>query len=168
MRTACRKVLLLTVLVELGLVAGWANAEDAGRDGSRQRQREQIARTVEGSAPITRPVEGSTPITRTVEGSPAAALPVDPGSYTTQNDLLTGPSLLINTAREPAAADWMAPSQAPDLADPGRDGLAVLNDEAEVQVDPSEPKSIELDEGVRGNLKVKGSGATIGIAIDFW
>jgi hypothetical protein len=155
MRIATRKILVLLVFFELGLVTG-ADAEDAARDDSRQP--EQIARTVEGNPPID----------QTVEGSPAVS-PANPGSYTIRNDLLTGPSLLANTAREPAAADgWMAPTHPSDLADPAHDELGSLDDEVEVQVDPNEPKSIELSQGVRGKLRAKSSGALLGIAIGFW
>jgi hypothetical protein len=146
MRIAGRKILVLLVFLELGLVTG-AEAEDAARDASRQP--EQIARTV--------------------EGNPAPpAYPASPGSYTAQNDLLTGPSLLTNTAREPAAGGWMAPAHPSDLAGSAHDEPGGLNDEIEVQVDPNEPKSIELSEGVRGKLRAKSSGALLGIAIGFW
>jgi hypothetical protein len=145
MRIAARKILVLLVFLELGLVTG-AEAEDAAHD--RLRQPEQIARTV--------------------EGSPPPASPASPGSYAAKNDLLTGPSLLANTAREPAAGGWMAPAHPSDLAGSAHDELGGLNDEIEVQVDPNEPKSIELSDGVRGKLRAKSSGALLGIAIGFW
>lgn len=146
MRIAARKILVLIAFFELCLVTGGADAEDAAHD--RPRQPEQIARTVEGSPPPT---------------SPAS-----PGSYTAQNDLLTGPSLLANTAREPAATSWMAPTHPADLGDPSRDELGGLDDDIEVQLDPNEPKSVELSQGVRGKLRAKSSGALLGITVGFW
>jgi hypothetical protein len=147
MRIATRKILVPIVFLELGLVTGGAAAEDAAHD--RSRQPEQIARTVEGSPPPP--------------ASPASA-----GSYRAQNDLLTGPSLLTNTAREPAAGGWMAPARPSDLAGPAPNQLGGLDDKIDVQVDPNEPKSIELSKGVQGKLRAKGGGALLGITVGFW
>jgi hypothetical protein len=63
----------------------------------------------------------------------------------------------------------MASAHAPDLAEPDRDELADLDDEIEqLHLDPNEPRSIELSEGVRGKLRAKSGGAMLGIAIGFW
>jgi hypothetical protein len=145
MRSARRKILVLATLSQFGLVTDWASAQDAVLNGSIPP--EQIARSVAGSP---------------------AALPANPGSYTVQNDLLTGPSPLANTAPDPATAGWMASAHAPDLAEPDRDELADFDDEIELHLDPNEPRSIELSEGVRGKLRAKSGGAMLGIAIGFW
>jgi hypothetical protein len=75
MRSARREILVLATLSQLGLLTGGASAQDAVLNGSPQP--EQIARSV--------------------AGSPAAS-PPNPGSYAVQNDLLTGPSPLADTA----------------------------------------------------------------------
>jgi hypothetical protein len=140
MRIATRDILVFAIVAQLGLAAGGAKAQDAAGAGATPP--EQIARSVAGSPP---------------------ASPANPGSYAIQNDLLTGPSL-------PAAVagGWMAPANASDLVDPAREELADLDDEAEVQRDPNEPRSIELSEGIRGKLKAKGGGAMLGVTIGFW
>jgi hypothetical protein len=144
MRSARRKILVLGIVSQLGVLTGWASAQDAVLNGSTPL--EQIARSVAGSPP---------------------ASPENPGRYAVQNDLLTGPSPLANTAPEPAAAGWMAPARSSALADPGRE-VAVFDDRAEPQVDPNEARSIELSEGVRGKLRARSGGAVLGIAIGFW
>jgi hypothetical protein len=146
MRIAARKILVLMVFFGLGLATGGADAEDAAHD--RPPPPEQVARTVEGNP-----------------ASPAS--PASPGSYAIQNDLLTGSSL-ADTPHAAPAAGWLQPLGAHDLADTGSDQFADFDDPVEVQVDPNEPKSIELSEGVRGKVRAKGSGALLGITVGFW
>jgi hypothetical protein len=145
MRIAARKILVLIVFFELGLVTGRADAEDAAHD--RSLPPKQIARSIAGSPPVS---------------------PSNLGNYAVRNDLVTGSSLQADPPREPARAGWMVPIHPSDLADPTHDQLGGLDDKIEVQVDPNEPKSIELSEGVRGKLSAKSSGALLGIAIGFW
>jgi hypothetical protein len=144
MQIAARKILFLVVPFQLSLLASWASAQDASTSSILP---EQIATAVEGGA--------STP-------------PPNAGSYTIQNDLLTGAFLFTHPTNE-LAGGWMAPAHAPDLvADPDSEQLADLNDKVDVLRDPNEPRAIQLSDGIRGRLKAKSGGAMIGIAIGFW
>src|SRR5262245_7075808 len=147
MRIAARKILVPMVFFGLGLVTGGAGAEDAAHD--RSPPPEQIARTVDGNPP-------------------PAASPAAPGSYAIQNDLLTGSSPQFERDHQPSGAGWVAPAGLTDLAGPTPKQLGGLDDEIEIQLDPNEPKSIELSEGVRGKVRAKGGGALLGITVGFW
>jgi hypothetical protein len=143
MQIAARKILFLVAPFQLSLLAGWASAQDASTSAILP---EQIATVVEGGA---------------------ATPPPNAGSYAIQNDLLTDPFLFTHPTNE-LAGGWMALAHAPDLADPGGEQLADLDDTVDVLRDPNEPRAIQLSDGIRGRLKAKSGGAMVGIAIGFW